>query len=104
MGLLDRLRGAPRFRPVIAGNAEIGPALQSLIRKMDVTPARQLFAATQGRWHLRWLVVTAVADHYVARMTDEHRAVMMDGWVASTPDEPLAYLARALYHVEAAWK
>jgi hypothetical protein len=109
MGLLDRLFGGSsatrrEIRPVLAGHPEIGPLIQSLTAKMDVAPARKLFAASRDRWNLRWLVVTAVSEHYVGKLPDTSRAEMMNAWIGKTPDEALGYLARALANVDDAWK
>jgi len=108
MGLLDRLfgggGGGNRLRPVLATHPELGPVVTSLTAKLDVTPARRVFEASRGRWHRRWLVVDAVGEHYVAKLAEAQRAAMLDAWVVKTPGDPLAYLARAQYHVDEAWK
>jgi hypothetical protein len=101
MALFGKLfRG--KLRPVLAAHPEVGPVVQAL-QRMDLGPARALFAAARGRWDVRWLAVHAIADHYIARLPEPGRAQMMDGWVDGAPDDLLARLARALYHVEAGW-
>lgn len=107
MGLFDRLFGAAgggtRVRPVIAGHPELGPVIDKVAGRMDVAPARALFDKCRGRWHLRWLVVDAVRTHYVAKLAEGTRAQMIDAWIANTPGDPLAYLSRALFRIDAAW-
>jgi hypothetical protein len=103
MGLFGKLFPG-KLRPVLAAHPELGPAVQALQARMDVTPARAVFAAARGRWDVRWLALHAIADHYIARLSEASRAEMMSAWVESTPDDPLAWLARAVHRVEAAWQ
>ena len=93
-----------KLRPVLAAHPEVGPVVRALQARMDLGPARALFATAHGRWDLRWLVVHAIADHYIGRLPEANRAQMMDAWVEATPDDPLARLARAQYHIDAAWQ
>ena len=97
MRLLDRLRGIRTFRPVIAGHPALGPVVPTLLKR-DLAPACELFAATRERWHLRWLLVRAIRDHYVSSVAD------LAAWIERTPRDPLPYLVRAFFHTEAAWE
>jgi hypothetical protein len=49
MGLLDKLFGGTKLRPILAAHPEVGPVLEALTARMDVAPARAAFTAPRGR-------------------------------------------------------